>query len=488
MRECFSMRVALIEPAAPGFHVYSFQRLPRLGLPLIGALLRERGHEVRIYCEALGQVDWSYALSADVVGISTITSTAVRAYNYARQTTDAGIPTIMGGSHVSFLADEALCFCDYVVRGEGEDTLLELVSYLGGPERSSSLTDIKGLSFRDERGRVVHNPPRENARSLGHLPQPDLSLIVGHEHMPVLPVVASRGCPYACDFCSVVTMFGRRVRTARPEQVVGYLKRLRPKKVFFCDDNFFISERWGRELLHEMVRQQLEVPFFAQARADTFCRNGRVDWDLLRLMRRAGWDIAYLGLESTDAAALDGFHKQTKLGDMVGGIEALQRAGIKVHGMFIFGADSDTPESFSRTVDFALRQGLSSAQFLALTPLPGTPLMARLEAEGRIFTYNWTLYDTFHVVFRPKNMTPLELQTSVLEANRRFYTAGRILALGRSAPVRRLHRLQGYLISRAWEHVTENADYLCELSELSRVISGEGSARFRPWSEILGEV
>ena len=94
-------------------------------------------------------------------------------------------------------------------------------------------------------------------------------------------------------------------------------------------------------------------------------------------------------------------------------------------------------------------------------PLP------QLKAEGRIFTRNWTLYDGFHVVFWPKHMTPYELQEAMMEANRRFYTAGRISAIGSTAPVYRKHRIQGYLLSRAWEHVRENRDFLGELKDLS---------------------
>jgi anaerobic magnesium-protoporphyrin IX monomethyl ester cyclase len=262
-------------------------------------------------------------------------------------------------------------------------------------------------------------------------------------------------------------MFGRKVRTAEPTEVVKALKRARPKKIFFYDDNFFISKRHGRELLKEMIRQQLNIPFFGQIRADSVCKDGKVDRELLHLMWDAGWRLAHLGLESINPATLKEYHKESSAGDMAGGIEALAETGIKTHGMFICGADSDTPESLAETADFALRHGLSSAQFAVLTPLPGTPHTAQLEAEGRILTRNWTLYDGFHVVFWPKQMTPYELQEAMMEANKRFYTAGRIAAIRSGVPVYRKHRLQGYLISRAWEHVRENRDFLWELKALS---------------------
>ncbi|MBN1629196.1 MAG: cobalamin-dependent protein, partial [Thermoleophilia bacterium] len=126
------MRITLIEPAAPGFHVYSFVKQIRLGLPLLGALLTKRGHQVRIYAESLSELDWDDVLASDLVGMSTTTSTAIRAYRYTQRVRDAGIPVVMGGPHVTFLADEAMDFCDYVVRNEGEETLLELVDFLQG--------------------------------------------------------------------------------------------------------------------------------------------------------------------------------------------------------------------------------------------------------------------------------------------------------------------------------------------------------------------
>ncbi|MBC7293564.1 MAG: cobalamin B12-binding domain-containing protein, partial [Thermoleophilia bacterium] len=289
------MRITLIEPAAPGFHVYSFVRQLRLGLPLLGALLTQRGHEVRVYAESLHEVDWDDVLSSDLVGISTTTSTAMRAYRYAQRVRDAGIPTVMGGPHVTFLADEAMDFCDYVVRNEGEETLLELVDYLQG---RGSLENILGLTYRAPDGRVVHNPPRPLLMSLTDLPWPDMDLVVGKERITPTPILASRGCPYGCEFCSVVLMFGRKVRTIAPEEIVKQIKRMQPRKLVFYDDNFFISKQRGKELLRLMIKEKLEVPFFAQIRVDSVCKNGRVDRELLDLMWNAGCRIVYLGLES----------------------------------------------------------------------------------------------------------------------------------------------------------------------------------------------
>lgn len=459
------MRITLIEPAAPGFHVYSFVKQYRLGLPLLGAILTQQGHQVRIYAESLGAVDWDDVLSSDLVGISTTTSTAIRAYRYAQRVKDAGVPVVMGGPHVTFLADEAMEFCDYVVRNEGERTIVELVDYLLG--KGGSLESILGLTYRDATGQIVNNESRPLLTALTELPWPDMDLVQGGGSLSPTPILASRGCPYGCEFCSVVLMFGRRVRTVDPVEIVKQIKKMKPEKIFFYDDNFFISKKRGKELLREMIREGIQTEFYAQIRVDAVYKNGVVDQELLDLLWEAGCRIVYLGLESINPETLKHFNKESSIDDMVGGLAALHKRGIRTHGMFVFGADTDTRESLAKTADFAVEHGLNSVQFLALTPLPGTPQTAQFEAEGRIFTRNWSLYDGLHVVFWPKRMSPYELQEAVIEAHKTFYKGRRIFARHSEFPIYRKFQIQGYLISRAWEHVRENREFIKEIKEYS---------------------
>lgn len=447
------MKVTLIEPAPPGFHVYSFIRQVRLGLPLLGTLLRDRGHDVVIYVETLGDIDWQRVCDSDLVGISTITSTAMRAYRYAERAREGGAVVAMGGPHVTFLADEALEFCDYVVRGEGEDTLLELVDHLEGRR---SRDDILGLSYRDGHGVPVHAPARPLRPTLDDLPSPDLSLISHHETISPTPILTSRGCAFDCEFCSVIMMFGRRVRVESPSKVIDSIKAAAPKSIFFYDDNFILSKARTKLLLARMIREGLNVPFSAQIRVDSVCKNGRVDHELLQLLREAGCFLVYMGLESANPATLAAFNKQQSVSDMAGGLKALHSYGIKTHGMFVFGSDADTPESLRETVDFAIAHDIASVQFMVLTPLPGTRQTAKFEAAGRIFTRNWSLYDGHHVVFWPKNMDPLELQEAAIRSHHRFYRLRRWPASPR-------YRMWGFLISHGWERVPDNMAYVREL-------------------------
>ena len=170
------MKIRLIEPAPPSINILSYGFYPRLGLPLIGAALKAAGHDVRIYAPQAAPIDRADVASADLVGISTTTSTAPTAYALADELRAAGLPVIIGGPHPSFVPDDAMPHADYVARGEGGDGLmLELLEALRG-ERE--LETVNGLSFwRD--GLPVHNELRERCADLDSLPMPDLSLIVG---------------------------------------------------------------------------------------------------------------------------------------------------------------------------------------------------------------------------------------------------------------------------------------------------------------------
>ena len=133
------MKIRLIEPKAPGLNVFDQARLPRLGLPLMGRILADQGHDVRIYVETLSPVDWADVAQADLLGLSSTTATTPRAFEMARRARGLGIPAVIGGSHVTFLPDEALEHCDFVVRGEGQAALPELMAALeAGPENRAS--------------------------------------------------------------------------------------------------------------------------------------------------------------------------------------------------------------------------------------------------------------------------------------------------------------------------------------------------------------
>jgi len=454
------MKIRLIEPAAPGMHVWSKVLLPRLGLPMIGAALSERGHDVRVYCQQMAPVDWDDVESAELVGISTTTSTATAGYAYADRLRALGVPVVIGGSHVTFMADEALEHADYVARGEGGEALmLELVELLRDGRAPET---IAGLSYMGADG-PVHNALRERLADLDALPFPDLDLIVGHERLQTTPIMTSWGCPFACNFCSVTAMFGRRYRIRSAESVIAEIEAKRPQRIFFYDDNFAADRRRLKRLLQMMIDRDLAIPWSAQVRTDV-----ARDPELLDLMRRSGCHLVYLGLESVDQATLDAYEKSQTVADIVESIRILHSYGVRSHGMFVLGADTDTAQTVRDTVSFCLEHHIDTVMLNILTPLPGTQQFAQLEADGRIFDHHWEHYDAHHVVFQPAGMTPFELQKEVLRGYARFYSVRNWLrALVKLEGAKHLlFHGWGIVIVRAWRKDQGNRDFMKALKQL----------------------
>jgi anaerobic magnesium-protoporphyrin IX monomethyl ester cyclase len=450
------LKIRLIEPAPPSINILSYGFYPRLGLPLIGAALKAAGHDVRIYAPQAAPIDREDVASADLVGISTTTSTAPAAYALADQLRAAGLPVIIGGPHPTFLPDDALPHADYVARGEGGDGLmLELVEALAG-ERE--LASIRGLSFwRD--GRPVHNELRERCADLDSLPTPDLSLIVGSQRIHETPVMTSLGCPFDCTFCTVTMMFGRAYRMRSPESVIAELDAKKPKAVFFYDDNFAADKRRLKKLLQMMIDRGITPKWQAQVRTDV-----ARDEELLALMRRSGCHRLALGFESVDQATLDSYAKSQTVEDIKRSIAALHRHGIKCHGMFVVGADNDTERTAGDIVAFAKRYRIDSLMLNILTPGLGTKQYEMMNGSDRVFERRWQFYDGQHVIFAPHNMTARRLQTEVIDGYRRFYSVGHILRpLVRLRFGNALERLWGWLFIHRWQRDPTNRAYLQEL-------------------------
>ena len=357
------MKIRLIEPEPPGMHVWAKVLLPRLGLPIIAATLKEHGHDVLVYNPTMAPIDWDDVNTSDLVGLSSTTSTATTAYEFAEDLHARGIPVVIGGSHVTFMADEALEHVDYVARGEGgEQLMLELIDALGGRRE---LDTIAGLSFKRD-GLAVHNPPREALADLDELPFPDLRLLVGSDRINTVPIMTSWGCPFDCTFCSVTAMFGKKYRFRSAESVVAELKDKRPERIFFYDDNMAANRKRLKRLLQMMIDEDLVIPWSAQVRTDVVR-----DPELLDLMQRSGCNLVYLGLESVNQETLDKFEKSQTVADIEKAIKVLHDYGIKSHGMFVLGADSDDVQTVRDTVAFAIKNKIDTVMLNILTPLPG---------------------------------------------------------------------------------------------------------------------
>lgn len=413
-------KIVFIEPRAPNLHIFSQFPLPRLGTLILGTLMKRRGFEVEVFVEDFRKIDFDIVGSADLVGISTITSTAPRAYAVADRVRSLGIPVIMGGPHVTYLADEALEHADFVVRGEGEAAL---AAFMDARESGGSCADVPNLSYRDADGRIVHNPMAPRTENLDALPFPDFTLLKpdapGRRRMGSIPVLTSRGCPFECSFCSVTGMFGRKYRHRSTDNIIEELRLYNDRKniIFFYDDNFAADPRRTRELCEAMIRENFKFKWTTQVRADI-----ARDPDLVRLMKRSGCHTLYIGFESVNPESLESMKKSQTVEEITRAVKVLRRNRINIHGMFVLGFDQDDWETVRRTVKWAKKSKLTSTQFLILTPLPGSEFYDRISSEKRIRFNDWTLYDAHHAVFQPARFSLFDLQKAQIFAHKKFYS------------------------------------------------------------------
>jgi radical SAM superfamily enzyme YgiQ (UPF0313 family) len=440
-------KVVFLEPKAPNLHIFSRFPLPRLGPIILGTMMKQRGWEVEVFVEDLREIDFAVVESADLVGISTITSTAPRAYALADRIRGLGIPVLLGGPHVTFLADEALEHADFIIRGEGERTLM---AFIDAWEKGAGFSGIPNLSYR-EAGRAVHNAPRTFVMDLDEIPFPDLSLLKptrkGFPGLSSIPVQTSRGCPFDCSFCSVTSMFGKRYRFRSTENIIAELRRYddRRNMIFFYDDNFTADRRRAKDLLEAMIREKFKFRWTTQVRADV-----AKDPELVRLMKKAGCHTLYIGFESVNPESLKSMKKKQTVDEMARAIRVLRKHRINIHGMFVYGFDADDWKTVEETVKFAKRAKLNSTQFLILTPLPGSEFFEKVSTENRIQFRDWALYDAHHVVFRPARLSLFDLQRAQIFSHKKFYSLlqmfkktlkGKWLDLGIAGYARNLNRV-----------------------------------------------
>ena len=458
-------KIVMIEPEAPSEHIYSASRMPRLGLPLLGTILRDKGYHVDIFMGKMKNLPRDILLEADLVGISTTTSTCYEAYRISTVLRSHGIPVVIGGIHATFLPEEALKFADYVVRGEAERSFPVLLNAI---QEERLPVGIPGVSYWNNK-EMIHNSDNNKWADLNNLPSPDLSLIRNYRSGKnrSYPITTSRGCPHDCSFCSVTPMFGRGFRYKENEQVLEELAALQGSNVFFVDDNFAANREHTKELLREMIKRKISFNWWgAQVRSEI-----AQDKELLDLMCLNNAGTVFIGFESINPETLESYNKKQNVEDIKESIKHFHDKHIRVHGMFIFGGDGDTAESIKETVDFALEARIDTAQFLTLTPLPGTDLFNQLEAEGRLLTRNWELYDGHHVVFQPKKISALKLQEEATNAHKKFYSMRNWWDnVSLTGWVTAVHRGVGWWITKRWEkHNRWFKPVLQEIVEKNRV-------------------
>jgi radical SAM superfamily enzyme YgiQ (UPF0313 family) len=365
----------------------------------------------------------------DLVALTVETFTARRAYQIATQFRQRGIPVVMGGYHPSFLPEEALVYADAVVIGDAEGVWGQLVQdarrgKLQRVYRDSKLPSLEGLKF-------------------------DRSIFKGKRYKPFVPIVPvqySRGCRFACEFCSIHAFYGSQTRQRPVAEVVAEIEALDRKYIIFIDDNPFVSIPKAEELFRALI--PLNIRWGCQVSID-IAKNTH----LLDLMAKSGCFGVVIGFESLNKENLRQMGKGWNLGrsEYDATIRKLRERGIMLYASFVFGYDHDTVDTFDITAEFAIRSGFALANFFPLNPMPGSRLYSWLMNENRLIYERWWLdpnYRFGEAMFHPRQMTADDLSEGCLRARKTFFGYRSILkrALDTKANSRHITHLGPYLV------------------------------------------
>lgn len=361
---------------------------PPLNLPYIAALTPKH-YDIEVIDENIEPFTYK---DADIVGITAYTSSVTRGYEIARTYREKGIPTIMGGIHVSMLPDEALEYCDTVVIGEAEGVWAKV------------LEDF-------EAGKLQQRYQGEWI-DLYDLPIPRRDILRSNFYKWG-SIQTSRGCPLNCSFCSVTAFNGKRFRRRSLDDIIEELSQIPQKFVMLTDDNIIghseEDKAWAKSFFTRVRKEGIKKYFFAQSSIQF-----GEDEELIKLAAKAGMKVLFVGIESINPDSLKSYNKSLNLKRLLNDkyfehISNIRKGGIAVLGAFLLGNDDDTIPSFDSTLRFIRTAHIDIIQVTKPTPLPGTTFWNQLADEGRIlktdFPRDWEEYRLTKMVYKPAKMT-----------------------------------------------------------------------------------
>jgi len=416
------LRVLLLEPPkVPWEMMGDIVALP-LGLAQLAGCLEAAGIPVEILDANAHEIGWDRLEAAiartkpDLVGMTVYTPfvpEVTRAVRVARLAAP-GATIALGGPHVTFTVEETLLTMpevDVVARGEGDQIIVDLARAVAAGD---GLEGVPGISYRYD-GQIVENPVSPPA-DLGDLPLPAFHLMPMERYHfqvmggPFATVVASRGCPFQCTFCSEWPFWGGGWRPCDPEQVVEQLdilvNRYGRKNIWFGDDCFNVNGDHVAAICEGILSRGIDVNWYYQGRADLLVKHK----DLLPLMRRAGNRMVQVGIEASNDEQRNELNKQLSTETVAEAVGLLRQHGIVCQGMFIVGLPSDTPRTIEQKVRLATRLDVDFPIFVIYTLFPGSADYQRAVAEGWLeLPADYGRHDMAHVLVAPDKMAPRQV-------------------------------------------------------------------------------
>ena len=428
-------KISLVNPP-PLKGVYRHQLYLPIGLAYLAAVLEEDGYDVTVIdCPAL-EIDLKQlktklaSINPDVVGITSMTPTIQSALLSASAAKEAcpDAMVVLGGPHATFMDEQVLseeAAVDVVVRGEGEETLLELAKNVSNPK---SLNRIQGITFRNN-GQTVRTPTRPFIQNLDELPRPAYKYFPLEKYRlfgrRMLPIMTSRGCPAQCSFCTTARMFGKAFRARSPKNIVDELEWLRDMHgtdaFSFYDDTFTLDKKRAIKICEEIKNREIGLPWDCQTRVSV------VSEEILRKMRQANCQQVFFGVESGCQKILDAVHKGTTVEQNEKAIRLAKDAGLFVAISVIIGYPGETKEMLQETIDLIRKAEPDDVYMCVATPYPGTELRRVVEERGWEMSNDWGQYDTITPVFANPNLSAEEVRKLRTSFYNSFYSPKYVL-------------------------------------------------------------
>jgi anaerobic magnesium-protoporphyrin IX monomethyl ester cyclase len=419
-------KVALINTPLPEGE-YHHPYLPPLGLSYLAAVLERENIEIKVLDCPVCNINHEKlkaelaSFEPELVGISSMTPTIPSALKSARVSKEVcpEAKVVLGGPHATFMDEQILteeAAVDIVVRGEGEETLVELVQYSLGSE---SLQNIKGISFRKDK-QIIRAPNRPIIQDLDSLPFPAYKYLQIDKYRTYgkkfFPIMSSRGCPFQCSFCVASQMFGAKFRARSAKNVVDELEWLKntynADGISFNDDTLSFDRKRMLDICDEMINRKLFLPWGCQTRVDT------VSKEILSKMKQAHCNAVSFGVESGCQRILDAVKKKITIEQAEKAIKLAKEQGLFVTVSTIIGYPGETKETMMQTLDLIRRIEPDDAWICTATPYPGTELRALVESNGWKISNDWSEYNT---MIKPVFENPLLPAEEISNVRNLFY-------------------------------------------------------------------